>query len=285
VPVPPEKRFTVELDIQVRCIMSWMKNVLPVTVLSACVLFTGCRSPEMPLTPVQQGALIGGAGGAGIGAVWANSGSGSGTLNGWQGAGCGAVAGAAAGALVGDALDEYAYDNASGLKDKEAQINDLQRQLSSAEEELAKLRNQPGLENVQVESVNGQLRFTILNEVLFGAGKADLKETSKTTLDSVLAVIEQDFADRDITIEGHTDSDPIQKSKWKDNWELSYNRSMAVLYYLMNEKGIAPARLKAAACGDAQPVVPNDSAENKRLNRRAVIVVMPAKDAIVIDKK
>ncbi|MFA7256347.1 MAG: OmpA family protein [Kiritimatiellales bacterium] len=262
--------------------MSWMKSVLSMSVLSACVLFTGCRSPKIPLTPSQQGAVVGGAGGATIGAVWANN---AGSLNSWQGAGAGAVAGVAAGALIGDALDEYAYDNASGLKDKEEQINDLQRQLSSAEEELAKLRNQPGMENVQVESVNGQLRFTILNEVLFSAGKADLKETSKTTLDSVLAVIQQDFADRDITIEGHTDSDPIQKSKWKDNWELSYNRSMAVLYYLMNEKGIAPERLKAVACGDSQPVVPNDTPENKRLNRRAVIVVMPPKDSIVIDKK
>ena len=264
--------------------MNWMKNVLSVTVLSACVFFTGCRSPKMPLTPVQQGAVVGGVSGGTVGAIWAHSAN-NGALNGLEGAGYGAVAGVAAGALIGDALDEYAYDNASGMKDKEAQINDLQRQLSSAEDELAKLRNQPGLENVQVESVNGQLRFTILNEVLFAPGKADLKDSSKTTLDSVLAVIEKDFPDRDIAVEGHTDSDPIQKSKWKDNWELSYNRSMAVLYYLMNEKQIAPERLKAVACGDSQPVASNDTPENKRLNRRAVIVVLPPKDSIVIDKK
>jgi len=252
--------------------MNWMKSVLSVTVLSACVLLTGCRSQKVPLTPAQQGAIIGGAGGAGIGAVWANSGSGSGTLNGWQGAGCGAVAGVAAGALVGDALDEYAYDNGADAKDKDAQINDLQRQLAA-------------LDNVKVESVNGQIRFTILNEVLFDSGKAELKQTSKSTLDSVLAIIQQEYADRDITVEGHTDSDPIQHSKWKDNWELSYNRSIAVLYYLMNEKGIPAERLKAVACADSQPVAPNDSSANKRMNRRAVIVVMPAKDAIVVDKK
>jgi len=264
--------------------MSWMKSVLSITVLSACVISTGCRSPKMPLTPAQQGAIVGGAGGAGIGAVWANNGDGS-VINSWQGAGAGAVAGVAAGALIGDALDEYAYDNASGLKEKEEQINDLQRQLSAAEQELANLRNQPGLENVQVESVNGQLRFTILNEVLFESGKAELKQGSKTTLDSVLAVIQQDFADREIYIEGHTDSDPIQKSKWKDNWELSYNRSIAVVYYFVNEKLVAPERLKAVACGEFHPVVADDSAANKRLNRRAVIVVMPSKDAIVVEKK
>jgi outer membrane protein OmpA-like peptidoglycan-associated protein len=244
-----------------------MKSVLSVTVLSACVLITGCRSPKMPLTPAQQGAVVGGAAGAGAGAIWVNSHNNP-AINSWEGAGVGALAGAATGALIGDALDEYAYKDGN----KDAQINDLQRQLAE-------------LENVKVESVNGQIRFTILNEVLFEPGKADLKAGSKATLDSVLAVIQQDFADRDITVEGHTDSDPIQKSKWKDNWELSYNRSMSVLYYLMNEKMIAPERLKAVACGESQPVAPNDSASNKRLNRRAVIVVMPAKNEIVVDKK
>ncbi len=265
--------------------MSWMKKVLFVSVLSVGVILTGCRSSKMPLTPTQQGAIVGGAGGAGVGAWWAHSANSGGQLNGLEGAAVGAVAGAATGALIGDALDEYAYDNAAGMKDKDSQINDLQRQLSSAEQELANLRNKPGMENVQVESVNGQLRFTILNEVLFESGKAELKQTSKTTLDSVLAVIQQDFANRDITVEGHTDSDPIQKSKWKDNWELSYNRSIAVVYYLINEKKIAPERLKAVACGDSQPVAPNDTAAHKRMNRRAVIVVMPSKDSIVMEKK
>ncbi|HNX53282.1 MAG TPA: OmpA family protein [Pontiellaceae bacterium] len=256
-----------------------MKNVLSITVLSLLVVATGCRSPKMPLTPAQQGAVVGGSGGAVVGAVMAQNANAS--LSSWQGAGAGAVAGVAAGALVGDALDEYAYDNASGMKDKDAQINDLQRQLADAE---AKLRGQ-GMDNVKVEAVNGQLRFTILNEVLFESGKAELKTGSKSTIDSVLNIIQSDFANRDITIEGHTDSDPIMKSKWKDNWELSYNRSMAVLYYLMNEKGIPAERLKAVACADSQPVAPNDSAANKRLNRRAVIVVMPAKDSIIVEKK
>ena len=249
--------------------MNWMKSVLSVTVLSACVLFTGCRSPEMPLTPAQQGAVVGGVAGGSVGAI---AGHLPGGIGGLEGAGIGAVAGVAAGALVGDALDEYAYDNNAGAKDKDSQINDLQRQLAA-------------LDNVKVESVNGQIRFTILNEVLFDSGKAELKQGSKTTLDSVLAIIQKEYADRDVTIEGHTDSDPIQHSKWKDNWELSYNRSIAVLYYFMNEKGIAPERLKAVACGESQPVVPNDSAANKRMNRRAVIVVMPAKDSIIVDKK
>jgi chemotaxis protein MotB len=251
--------------------MNWMKSVLSVSVLSLCVVSVGCRSPKMPLTPAQQGAVVGGAAGGGAGALWAQHAHDS-TINSWQGAGAGLVAGALTGALIGDALDEYAYDNGASSKDKDALINDLQRQLA-------------GLDNVKVESVNGQIRFTILNEVLFESGKAELKQSSKATLDSVMDIIQREYADRDITIEGHTDSDPIQKSKWKDNWELSYNRSIAVLYYLMNEKQIVPERLKAVACGESQPIVANDTNENKRLNRRAVIVVMPAKDSIIVEKK
>lgn len=263
--------------------MNWTKNIFFLTAISLCAVSTGCRSSKIPLTPAQQGAVVGGIGGGTAGAIWAHNVNDS--FGGLEGAGCGIVAGIAAGALIGDALDEYAGDNAADQNDKEAQINELQRQLSAAEEELARLRNQPGLENVQVESVNGQLRFTILNEVLFDPGKADLKQSSIATLDSILTVIEQDFADREIYVEGHTDSDPIRRSKWADNWELSYNRSIAVINYFTNDRMVAPERFKAVACGQFHPVVPDDSATNKRLNRRAVIVVMPPKDSITIDKK
>jgi flagellar motor protein MotB len=225
------------------------------------------------MTPAQKGAVVGGLGGGTIGSVWANNAHDGAVINSWQGAGAGVVAGIAAGALIGDALDEYAGDNADGLEEKDSMINDLQRQLSAAEEELNQLRNQPGMESVQVESVDGQMRFTILDEVLFSPGKNDLLPASKTALDSVLGVIEQSFPGQAIWIEGHADADPIKKSKWKDNWELSYNRGMAVLYYFMNERQVAPERLKAVACGPFQPVAPNDSDANKRMNRRAVIVV------------
>ncbi|MCU0858677.1 MAG: OmpA family protein [Pontiellaceae bacterium] len=263
--------------------MNWIKNIFFLTAVSLSLISTGCRSAKIPLTPAQQGAVVGGIGGGTVGALWAHNSNRN--MGGLEGAGYGVVAGVAAGALLGDALDEYAGEKADNLQDKESLIDSLQRQLSAAEQELTRLRSQPGMENVQVESINGQLRFTILNEVLFDAGKADLKQSSKTTLDSVLAVIEKDFNDREICVEGHTDSDPIRKSAWKDNWELSYNRSIAVVNYFVNDKLIAPERLKAVACGEFHPVVPDDSAANKRLNRRAVIVVMPAKDSITIEKK
>lgn len=266
-----------------------MKNnslVLTASLLSVCVVMTGCRSKQVTVTPAQQGAVLGGAAGATAGAIWVNNHNNPGWgLNSWKGAALGAVAGAATGALIGDALDEYAYSNETGARDRDAKIDQLQRQLSAAESELARLSSQPGLEHVQVESIDGQLRFTILNEILFEPGKSELKQSSLSTLDSVLSIIENDYTDRRLAIEGHTDSDPIRHSNWKDNWELSYNRSMAVLYYFTNQRMVDPSRLRAIACGEFQPVAPNDTAANKRMNRRAVIVVMPPEDAMTVVKK
>ena len=235
-----------------------------------CVAITGCSS----MSPVQKGAVIAGGVGAGVGAIWSANHNHP-IVCPWEAAGIGALAGAATGALIGDSLNEYSDENAADYREREALLNELQAQLAEKDQELALLRNQPGMENVQVEAVNGQLRFTILNEVLFQAGKTDLMPASKQTLDQVLTMIQQEYADRNIMIEGHCDTDPITRSKWRDNWELSYNRSMSVLYYYQNEKGVSPERLTSLACGAYQPVAPNNSTANKRQNRRAVIVVMP----------
>jgi chemotaxis protein MotB len=71
---------------------------------------------------------------------------------------------------------------------------------------------------------------------------------------------------------GHTDTDPIQKSSWKDNLELSAQRALSVARYLM-EHGIPDKQLRAAGCGPARPVASNATAEGKARNRRVEIVV------------
>ncbi|MFA4944755.1 MAG: OmpA family protein [Lentisphaeria bacterium] len=280
--------------------MRWNPSLLLGGALAVSLL-AGCRSDKIPLTPAQQGAIGGGAVGAGTGAIWAHN---AGILDSGEGAAVGLAAGGLVGALVGDALDEY--NTKPAIDALNNQVGDLNRQLAGKDVELDGLRRQVedlnrqlaaqpvapgaeplagGLENVQVEAKDGQIRFTILSEVLFDSGKANLKKDGASTLDAVLAMVEKDFPGREIAIEGHTDSDPIKVSGWKSNWDLSFARSMAVLSHFANQKGVAPDRLKAVACGEFHPVVANDSATNKRRNRRAVIVVMPPQDMITFDKQ
>ncbi|RME41480.1 MAG: flagellar motor protein MotB, partial [Planctomycetota bacterium] len=69
---------------------------------------------------------------------------------------------------------------------------------------------------------------------------------------------------------GHTDDTPIRKSGWKDNYELSAQRALAVVRYL-GSKGIDFKRLIACACGEHRPRVPNRSAAERARNRRVEI--------------
>ncbi len=75
-----------------------------------------------------------------------------------------------------------------------------------------------------------------------------------------------------VDIVGHTDSDPIKKSGWKDNWQLSSERALAVLRYL-NSKGMRADQIRAVAAGSAKPIASNSSSDGKSRNRRVEIVV------------
>jgi chemotaxis protein MotB len=267
------------------------KGAILSALLVAVVAASGC-------TNVQKGAAAGGAAGAGVGALWAAN---AGKLNTLEGAGVGMAAGGLVGALIGDALDETGGGGQEesmarriamlerDLADRDGELGRLQDELDRMRGQLAtkpkteKIESQDG--KFQVEQKNGQIRFTILNEVLFDSGKARLKPQGLATLDEVMEIVGENFADRSIMVEGHTDSDPIRRSKWRSNWELSSGRSLAVLHYLQQEKGMEPDRLSAAAFGEFRPVAPNDSRDGKRQNRRAVIVVQPPEENIVMVRK
>jgi len=81
------------------------------------------------------------------------------------------------------------------------------------------------------------------------------------------------FPDSRIQIEGHTDDISIKNGQFPSNWELSSARALAVLRFLLDKSGIEPGRLSAAGYGKYHPIAPNDSSENRRLNRRVDIVI------------
>ena len=125
---------------------------------------------------------------------------------------------------------------------------------------------------VDVDSVAGTVTVTLPNAILFSSGKATLKESAKTDLNHIVSVLNEKYSSRRIDVVGHTDSDPIKKSKWKDNWELSSQRALSVLRQL-NSNGIPDDRIRAVGCGQGRPIAPNSSNSGKARNRRVEIVV------------
>lgn len=131
-------------------------------------------------------------------------------------------------------------------------------------------------EGIETAMIGGELTVTLPEAILFDSGKATLKADARRHLDKIIAVLNKDYAGDKIRVEGHTDSQPIAKSRklWQDNWDLACNRSMEVVRYLTS-KGIDAKRVYAAGFGPYKPVATNNSAAGRAKNRRVVIVVYP----------
>lgn len=130
-----------------------------------------------------------------------------------------------------------------------------------------------GLEaEVSVSASEKGVFVNIQDVILFEPGKAELKVRGKKVIDKIQKIIKQ--FPNEIVVEGHTDNVPIHTSRYPSNWELSVDRAVTVVRYLSETKNIDPTRLSAVGYGEYKPVAPNDTRENKQLNRRVSILIV-----------
>jgi len=169
------------------------------------------------------------------------------------------------------------------VEDLSAQVENLKQQ---KEQEVSQLVNaKKSLEQrleqeikdkqVRLELAERGLVITFVAEVLFDSGKAKIKPEAYGTLDKISKVLQEEVADRDIGIEGHTDNEPIKYSSWKSNWELSTARALSVLHYLVDNKSIEPGRVSARGYGEYRPVASNETGQGRQKNRRVEIIILP----------
>ena len=127
---------------------------------------------------------------------------------------------------------------------------------------------------VDIDEKGLLLRFK--ENVIFDSGHAILKLQAKDTLKFLADLLKQEeFLDKHVRVEGHTDSDPIISSKkFPTNWELSVSRASNVVRFLIEKAGIEPKRLSASGYSKYYPVAPNDTYQNKSKNRRVDIVIL-----------
>ena len=124
-------------------------------------------------------------------------------------------------------------------------------------------------------AVPGGGMISIEDNVLFAPGKAVLRGEARRALDAIVSTVGGEYASKDILVFGHTDNRPIKKSGWADNWQLSTERSLAVVRYL-RDHGVSVGRLAACGCGEHRPRVPNSSEPNRTANRRVEIFAIDA---------
>lgn len=115
----------------------------------------------------------------------------------------------------------------------------------------------------------GDQVIEIAGDVLFGSGSATLKPEARSELNKIASQLNGKYAQYNIRVEGHTDSDPIKKSKWKTNEALSEARARAVADYL-SSRGVSAGRLSSVGMGSSKPK------GSKKDSRRVDIVIVGA---------
>jgi chemotaxis protein MotB len=161
------------------------------------------------------------------------------------------------------ALEEDARSRA------EAEAKDLARYRSEFFGRLSQILE--GREGVRVVGD----RFAFSSEVLFPAGEATLSPEGRAQIARVSDLLGQISAeippeiDWIIRVDGHTDSQPLSGlGRYRDNWELSQARALAVVRYMVDELGFPANRLLPAGFADTRPVVAGDTPEARAQNRR-----------------
>jgi len=217
-------------------------NNMMVVLLSVTVFLAGCSSTKWAAQSNQtKGGVIGGTGGAaigaGLGAILAKK-SGKGAI---IGAAVGGAVGTGAGILIGKKMDKQ-------------------------QAELEKI------EGAKVETVTDSndlqaIKVTFDSGILFATGKSNLSAVSKESLVKFANSLKS-TPETDVKIYGHTDNTGSREI----NVKLSNERAESVAKYLI-ENGVSGDRLTTEGKAYDEPVASNETAEGRALNRRVEIYI------------
>ena len=169
-------------------------------------------------------------------------------------------------------------DLESRARGAQERISSLEQQLSQVPEPvedtgLDQLRKE--LPGVDVRIDGDRLSLGINNKVTFGAGSTRLKSSASGILRNVADVLKRDFPGRRIVVEGHTDTDPLKRTKklYRHNRHLSVERADVVAQYLIDKCGVSESSVVVAGFGPYKPIQDGLTKGAKAANRRVEIVV------------
>ena len=173
------------------------------------------------------------------------------------------------------------------LKVENSTLNDVITELQKAKEEkvkevsgtyeqlLANMKNEIAKGQVTISELKGKLTVNMEAAILFDSGKADVKPEGLDILNKMVETL-KNVRDKAIRIEGHTDNIQITGAlvrTFPTNWELSAARAINVTRFLQ-EQGIDPVNLSAAAFAEHKPVADNSVKEGRAKNRRIEITLV-----------
>ncbi len=166
-------------------------------------------------------------------------------------------------------MDKADESEDSSDKDKsqenEKTITDAYKLLKTLEPEI-----EEGL--IAIKTQGNRILLRINEKGSFPSGSSIVKGSFLPVLNKIRKSL-NDINGR-IVVAGHTDNIPIKTARFRSNWELSSSRAVTVVHELLALDTLSPDRFVIEGHGDAHPMVLNDTAENRSLNRRVELIIV-----------
>lgn len=146
-------------------------------------------------------------------------------------------------------------------------------QLSETKEMIDKMIGEQGL-GAELDTVLTEdgLSIRIKDTALFQSGSADLLERSRQIAGPIALILAK--VPQKVVVSGHTDNVPISTPRFESNWDLSTERSLNFMKFLMAQAPMKPERFMSVGYAEYRPIAPNDTEENRAKNRRVEILLM-----------
>ncbi len=144
------------------------------------------------------------------------------------------------------------------------------------DQSYAQLQKAYQADEVEIARLQGMLKVSILDKVLFKTGGFRLDNQAKAVLDKMVPTLSR-LKETKILVRGYTDSQAVgsglRSQEIKDNLDLSERRAESVTGYLI-EKGVNPAMIATQGLGEKDPVISNETPDGRAQNRRVEVVLL-----------
>lgn len=172
-------------------------------------------------------------------------------------------------------------DQADQISNLTGENSQLSQQLMFDDEEkkrlhveLEKLAQAIGEGALVRDTIEGPV-IQLQEKILFDSGMAEIKPSGENALLTISNYLKE-RPDAMLRVDGHTDNDPILKTKhlWDSNHHLSAARALAVFHFLTKKQGIDQTKIHVSGFGANRSVSENESKEGKKKNRRVEFLIV-----------
>jgi chemotaxis protein MotB len=160
---------------------------------------------------------------------------------------------------------------------KDALEEQIKQEVKQEAEELKDALEQEIAEGlVSVETEETKIIVRIQEKGSFPSGSADLDSGFFDVMDRISEAVAK--SPGKVIVAGHTDNIPISTARFRSNWELSSARAVTVVHALLKNPEILRERVLVEGHADSNPLLPNDSSENRAANRRVELILARGMD-------